>query len=616
MLLLPGLLNTTFMIFLLPNKNSLQYDLSQVVMQTQGEWNPPGLKGLLHLLSAISPLPLLPPTGPLFYGKARMGGQEKHLREKQSSVGLAHRRSDLSPHPQNVQVKGIEPKAVDVTDIHRSLHLSNDPNTSYGSPKSPVINSYKPQVTLETDSYGFPEAPLKSSYELPVTSILSYGSPQSEFHQGSVIDSYGSPVLNSYKSEQGSVVDSYGAPKSPVINSYESHKGSPIDSYAAPRPPVKNSHEYHEGLVVESYGYPKSPLTNSYQSSNVNQSVMVPVKSQESPTLGHPATQPDSYGSPKAPVQNNYKQPSTQGTDTYGSPEGPPINTYQPANQGSGSNGAHQAPLTNSYISVDLKASMPVSSAQPKDPHNKVVYGAPKVPPINAHKLVNAHTALKDLVGTLETNQAYDTETSGPQIAPSISQTDLNVEVASPKYPAGYKGSKKQDPKTYHGHPCHKLTKEADRRCNRAKHASEVKQSKHHTQHKSKHGRGNLRPRKDGKKTPIKNPSKQRPRKLGHKRPKVRPPKLVKVYWNAVNGIKSAKTKRQPVKKPPQRTNKQRPKIKHRPKIQKVRGEVETKPGAYQPPPVIEPTMLGFHPLPPSIATNSVPTYPPEEFVW
>ena len=608
MLLLPGLFNTTFMIFLLPNKGSLQYDLSQVVMQTRGEWNPPGLKGLLHLLSAISPLPLLPPTPPLLFGKAEKKG------EKQSSVGLADRRSDLSlasPHPQNVLVKRIVQKAVDAANIHRSLHLSNDPNTLYGSPKSPVINSYKTKVTQETGSHGSPEAPLKSSYELPVTSILSYGSPQSEFRQGSVIDSYGvpiSPVLNSYKSQNGSVIDSYGAPKSPVINSYESHKGSAIDSYGAPKPPLKNSHVYHEGLVVDSYGYPKSPLTNSYQSSNVNQSVVVPVTSQESPTLGHPSTQPDSYGSPKAPVQSIYKQPSSQGADTYGSPKGPPINTYQPANQGSGSNGAHQAPLTNSYISVDLKASMPVSIAQHKDPNDEVLYGAPKMPPMNAHKLVNAHTALKDLVGTLET--------PGPQISASISQTDLYVEVASPKYPAGYMGSKKQGPKTYHGHPCHKPTKEADPICNRAKHPSEVKPSKHHTQHKSKHGRGNLGPRKYGKKPAIKNHSKQRPRKLGHKRPKVRPPKLVKVYWNAVNGIKSAKTKRQPVKSPPQRKSKQRPKSKPHPKIQKGRGEVETNPGAYQPPPVIEPTMLGFHPLPPAIATNSVPTYPPEEFVW
>ena len=553
-------------------------------MQAKGEWNPPGLKGLLDILSAISPLPLLPPTGPLLSSKA-----EKGVQEKQSAVRLGDRRSYpsfASPRPQNVQVKGIGPKIADVTDIHRSLRLSNNPDT-YGSPKSPVINSYKPQVTSETDSYGSPEAPLKNSYELPVTSILSYGSPEPS-------------LINSYEFHKGSVIDSYGAPESPVLNSYESQKGSVIDSYGAPKSPVINSYESQKGSEIDSYGAPKSPLINSYQSSSANSSVVTPVTSEESPG--------DSYGSPKAPVQNSYKESSSQGTDTYGSPKGSLINTYQPTNQVSGS---HEDPLTNSYISVDLKATMPVSIAQPTGPHSQVFYGTPKVASINAHKLVSAHTALKDLVGTLETKEAYATETSGPQISPSISKADLNVEVASPKYPAGYMGSK-QGPKIYRGHPCQNTKKEADPRCKRGNHPSEARPSKHHTQHKSQHGRGKLRPRKDGKKPPIKNHSKQKPRKLGQKRPKVRPPKLVKVYWNSVNGIKSAKTKGQPPRSSPQRKKKPRPK--HHPKVQK--GKVKNKPGSYQPPPVIEPTMLGFYPLPPSIATNPVPTYPPEEFVW
>ena len=545
----------------------------QVLAQTRGEWNPPGLQGLLDILSAISPLPLLPPTGPLLSSKAYKAGHEKHLREKQSGVRLGERRSFASPL---VQVKGIGPKTANVTDIHRSLHLPHNPDT-YGSPKSPVINSYEPQMTQKTDSYGSPEAPLKNSYEPPVTSILSYGSPDSS-------------LANSYEFYPGSVIDSYGAPKPPVSNSYASQKGSVKDSYGAQKSPLINSYESQKGSEEDSYGAPKSPLINSYQSSS-----LTPVTSKESPA-----------SLSKVPVQNSYKQSSTQETDTYGSPKGSLINTNEPTNQGSGS---YEAALTNSYISVDLKATMPVSIAQSTDPKSEAFYGTPKVAAINAHKLVSAHTALKDLVGTLESKQPHATETSGPQISPSISKTDLNVEIASPKYPPGYLRGK-PGPKVYNGHPCHK--KEADPRCKRANHPSEVRPSKHHTQHKSKHGR----PRKYGKKPPNKKHLKQKPRKLGQKRPKAGPPKLVKVYWNSVNGVKTAQTKRQPVRKPPQRKKKQRPRSKHHHKVQKGEAKVKNKPGAYQPPPVIEPTMLGFYPLSPSIAANSVPTYPPEEFVW
>ena len=540
-------------------------DHFQVLVPTRGEWNPPGLKGLLHLLSVISPLPLLPPPGPLLSRR----GQEKYKRGKQGEM-RGDRRSDssvASPHPQNVQVKTIGPKTPDVTGIHRSLHLD-----TYGPPQSPVINSYTPQLTPETDSYGSPKSPLLNSYKPPVTI------PE--------------PYLNSSDGfRKGSVTDYYKAPKS--ATSYESQ----------------------QGLVIDSYGYPKSPLINSYQqSSSANVSAVLPVTRKESPP---PATPADSYGSPKSPIKSSYKkQPPAQETDSYGSPQAPLINTYQPSNQGSGSSGAHEDPLMNSFISVDLKATMPVSLAQQVDPHPEVFYGTPKMPSVDTDKLVNAHTALKDLVGSLGTNQPYNPETPGPQITPSISQTDLNLEVASPKYPAGYI-DRTQGPKIYYGQPLQKSKHGAQPKGDRATQPSEPRPRKQH--HKTKHMRGKFRPRKEAKKPPIKNRSKQRPRKLVHKGPKLRPPKLVKVYWNSANGIKSAKTKGRPNKNTKQRAKGKNPK----------------KAGSYEPPPVIEPTMLGFHPLAPpprsslppasknslppaSIGSSgpSVPTYPPEEFVW
>ena len=267
----------------------------------------------------------------------------------------------------------------------------------------------------------------------------------------------------------------------------------------------------------------------------------------------------------------------------------------------------------NSFISVDLKATMPVSLAQQVDPHPEVFYGTPKMPSVDTEKLVSAHTALKDLVGSLGTNQPYNPETPAPQITPSISQTDLNLEVASPKYPAGYM-DRTQGPKIYYGQPLQKSKHGAQPKGDRATQPSEPRPRKQH--HKTKHMRGKFRPRKEAKKPPIKNRSKQRPRKLVHKGPKLRPPKLVKVYWNSANGIKSAKTKGRPDRSPPHKNTKQR-----------AKGKNPKKPGSYEPPPVIEPAMLGFHPLAPppksslppaSIGSSgpSVPTYPPEEFVW
>ena len=529
----------------------------QVFMQARGDWNPPGLQGLLQLLSAISPLPLLPPSGLLLPPSKtkRMQHQE------QSEVRTGDRRSEHSVEPQNVQLKGIGPKALAAKDIHRSLPLTEDQNNR--PHQFPDNKGNQHPVKLDTDSYGFPKSPLINSYEPPVM---------------------------------------------PATDPHESHG-----------PSLKDSQKYHKGIVIDTiYGSPRSPFINSYQSSSVNVSAVLPVTSKDPPVSSIPV---DSYGSPKAPVQSSNKQVPDQDPvestkhnqvpdqeiDTYGSPRGPLQNSYQAANQGSHPHGAHQAPLTNSFITVDLKATMPVGIAQPIEPNPEEISAqvSSKAPSLDSQKLVDAHSALKDLVGTIGTKMAYDSESFGPQTPKSLSRADLNVEVASPKYPAGFLGGKpdsnrQQENPKYNAQP----------RGDRPNHLSDVRPPRQHQKHPKLKRRLPRKPL-------LKKRPKQRPRKLNLKRPKLRPPKLVKVYWNQDNkSVKSSKSKRKPAQRPAIKTANAKPKRKNHPNPEKGKAKVEKKPGAYAPPPVIEPTMLGFHPLPHPKTPTSSPTYPPEEFVW
>ena len=543
----------------------------QLFMQARGDWNPPGLQGLLQLLSAISPLPLLPTSGLLLPPSKtkRMQHQE------QSEVRTGDRRSEHSAEPQNVQLKGIGPKALAAKDIHRSLPLTQDQN------------KYRPY----------------------------------QFHDN--------------KSNQHPVkldTDSYGSPKSPLVNSYEPPVKPPTDPHESHGPSLKDSQKYHKGIVIDTvYGSPRSPFINSYQSSSVNVSAVLPVTSKDPTVSSIPM---DSYGSPKAPVQSSYKQvpgqdpvertkhkkvpgqdpvQSTkhkqvpdQEIDTYGSPRGPLQNSYQPANQGSRTNGAHEAPLTNSFITVDLKGTMPVGIAHPIEPNSEEMSAQldPKAPSLDSQKLVDAHSALKDLVGTLGTKMAYDSESFGPQTSKSLSRVDLNVEVASPKYPAGFLGGKPDTNRQQEN-----LKYNAQPRGDRPNHSADVRPPRQHQKHTKLKRRLPRKPL-------LKKRPKQRPRKLNLKRPKLRPPKLVKVYWNQDKSVKSAKSKRKPAQRPAIKTANAKPKRKKHPTPEKGKAKVEKKPGAYAPPPVIEPTMLGFHPLPHPKTPTSSPTYPPEEFVW
>ena len=172
-------------------------------------------------------------------------------------------------------------------------------DSSYGSPVTPVSNSYGAPVE---DSYTAPQA--------PVAPGNSYGSPKAPSN------SYGAPKVPT---------NSYGAPASPANNDY----GVPLDD-----PSIETYGSQVISLNENSYTAPVTPASNSYGSS-VNFNFAAPSAVDNgygAPQFGaagssYAAPVADGYGSPQAgspagssyvsPVSNTYAAPGSTSTGKY-----------------------------------------------------------------------------------------------------------------------------------------------------------------------------------------------------------------------------------------------------------------------------------------------------------